>query len=84
MADDKDWNDYFGTTYNVTRPKEPGNFDRHPFSDLADGNFSDYDNTSIPKFSDLPPTNDFCANFSHVYLNVTCEFAINYAEPMYG
>lgn len=48
-------------------------------------NYSLYDNeTSFPGYSNFT-TDDYCSsNHSHVYLNVTCEFPINYAEPMYG
>lgn len=37
-------------------------------------------NFSYSNFSSI----DFCPNFSHVFINVTCEFPISYAEPMYG
>lgn len=79
MAQDKDWVDYFGD-YNVTRKDIP--------SDIVDDNkiaYSYYDNqTGYPEYSNFS-TDDFCqSNHSHVYLNVTCEFPINYAEPMYG
>lgn len=43
-------------------------------------------NETIPvlKYSNFS-SDDFCSsNHSHVYLNVTCEFPINYASVMYG
>lgn len=48
-------------------------------------NYSEYDNqTNYPEYSNFT-TDDYCAsNYSHIYLNVTCEFPISYAEPMYG
>ncbi|KAI5636213.1 hypothetical protein NE865_11052 [Phthorimaea operculella] len=68
-----DWPDYI-PQYNQSKnfkPEEPPN------------NFSSvfYDNETY--FTNYT-TDNFCVNYSHVYINVTCEFPINYAEPMYG
>lgn len=58
------------------------------FSDVLSStpkvNFSLFDDTLVPEYSNIT-TADFCSsNESHTYLNVTCEFPISYAEPMYG
>ncbi|CAH2216112.1 jg437 [Pararge aegeria aegeria] len=47
-------------------------------------NYSLSDNVTDLGYSNFT-SDDYCSsNHSHVYLNVTCEFPINYAEPMYG
>lgn len=81
MAQDKDedWVSYFGD-FNATKKHFP--------NDVTDENKISYsysDNQTGPlDFSNFT-TDDFCqSNHSHAYLNVTCEFPINYAEPMYG
>lgn len=55
-----------------------------PFSTTPRMNYSFFDNETVPAYSNFT-SDDYCSsNNSHVYLNVTCEFPINYAEPMYG
>lgn len=76
---DKAWVEVFGH-YNATRPNE---IDVLPkINDTALDNF--YENSTGFTYSNFT-TDDYCSsNHSHVYLNVTCEFPIKYAEPMYG
>lgn len=79
-ASDKDWVDYFGD-FNSTKLSVDTDTD---FDNSKNG-FNYYDNqTGYPRYSNFS-ADDFCqSNHSHFYLNVTCEFPINYAEPMYG
>ncbi|CAH0718547.1 unnamed protein product, partial [Brenthis ino] len=75
-----DWTDYFGGQYNISRKE-----DKYPVILAPKLNYSYNENQSdVFEFSNFT-SEDYCAsNHSHVYLNVTCEFPINYAEPMYG
>lgn len=79
---DKDWVDYFGD-FNSTKQIVDGD---STDLDISKINYNYYDNnqTGYPGYSNFT-ADDFCqSNHSHFYLNVTCEFPINYAEPMYG
>ncbi|XP_073965597.1 sex peptide receptor-like [Choristoneura fumiferana] len=86
---DKEWADYF--PYNNTKNFKSSTFEEPTYGandviDLASKvNFSYFDNqTTYPEYSNFT-TDDYCtSNYSHFYLNVTCEIPINYAEPMYG
>lgn len=74
---DKEWVDYFGD-FNSTRLNENEVIPKINYTT----NF--YENNTELLYSNFS-SDDYCAsNHSHVYLNVTCEFPINYAEPMYG
>ncbi|XP_045780828.1 uncharacterized protein LOC123877937 [Maniola jurtina] len=54
------------------------------FPEVTDRNYSFADDIPELGYSNFT-SDDYCSsNHSHVYLNVTCEFPINYAEPMYG
>lgn len=76
---DKDWVDYFGADYNISKPNAENDVAYFPKS-----NRTLYENVTELGYSNFT-SDDFCSsNHSHVYLNVTCEFPINYAEPMYG
>ncbi|XP_028159569.1 sex peptide receptor-like [Ostrinia furnacalis] len=73
---DKDWVEYFGDFSNKTKPK----YEEYV---PTEKNYSYFDNQT-DGYSNFT-SDDFCgSNHSHVYLNVTCEFPISYAEPMYG
>ncbi|PZC82848.1 hypothetical protein B5X24_HaOG209291 [Helicoverpa armigera] len=81
-AQDKDWVDYFGD-FNATKQIVDGD---STDLDISKVNYNYYDNgTGYPGYSNFSAADDFCtSNHSHFYLNVTCEFPVNYAEPMYG
>ncbi|KPJ03732.1 FMRFamide receptor [Papilio xuthus] len=85
MADEKDWIDYIASaSQNLTNIKTIDKINNINGM-IPHSNYSLNDNdTGFLEYSNFT-TDDYCSsNHSHVYLNVTCEFPINYAEPMYG
>ena len=79
MATPDDWTEFFSVQNNITRKE-----DKFP-EQIPKLNYSYNENQSdIFEFTNFT-SDDFCSsNYSRAYLNVTCEFPINYAEPMYG
>ncbi|KOB65246.1 Sex peptide receptor [Operophtera brumata] len=74
---DKEWVDYFGD-FNSTKLNDIEVIPRINYT-------TNYFENSTELFYSNFSSDDYCSsNNSHVYLNVTCEFPINYAEPMYG
>lgn len=86
MATQDEWTDYT-SLQNISRTFKPSIDKKFPndIIDLPRLNYSFSDNlTESLEYSNFT-SEDYCSsNHSHVYLNVTCEFPINYAEPMYG
>ncbi|KAG6464466.1 hypothetical protein O3G_MSEX014532, partial [Manduca sexta] len=65
-------------------PSEYNASNLSPDDDAPRVNCTYCDNTTYPSYSNFT-SDDYCSsNHSHIYLNITCEFPINYAEPMYG
>ncbi|XP_045507922.1 sex peptide receptor isoform X1 [Colias croceus] len=85
MAHDKGWAEYFqNSSHSDFKPND----DIYPngLDVAAKSNFNFYDNQTLDDeyYSNIT-TDDYCSsNHSHVYLNITCQFPVNYAEPMYG
>lgn len=89
-----DWADYFGGHFNSNTRlnfksgyhNEGGIYSTNDVIEVPatiQANYSFHDNQTID-YSNFT-SDDYCtSNNSHAYLNVTCEFPINYAEPMYG
>ncbi|CAH2098812.1 unnamed protein product [Euphydryas editha] len=87
MATPDEWTDYFTPVQNISKTIKPG-IDKilpNDIIDLPRLNYTFNDNlTESLEYTNFT-SEDYCSsNHSHVYLNVTCEFPINYAEPMYG
>ncbi|CAG9572974.1 unnamed protein product [Danaus chrysippus] len=79
-----DWTDYFGVQYNISQPMIRTD-SKYVDSQLKINNSFTFNTTDVTEFYKNFTNDDYCtSNNSHSYLNVTCEFPISYAEPMYG
>ncbi|XP_061725033.1 sex peptide receptor [Cydia pomonella] len=85
MESSKEWPDFFNSTKNFKSGAFEESYGVNDVIDVSPKiNYTYYDNFTAPDYTNFT-TDNFCAsNYSHVYLNVTCEFPIDYAEPMYG
>lgn len=82
MAHDKGWTEYY---LNNSHPIYKVDDDTADFGDKTNYNFYENHTLDLEYHESNFSTDDYCSsNYSHVYLNVTCQFPVNYAEPMYG
>ncbi|CAH4037499.1 unnamed protein product [Pieris brassicae] len=81
MGHEKGWSEYYLNNSRSNYKIE----DAADFDDKSNYNYFENQTLDLEYHESNFSTDDYCSsNYSHVYLNVTCQFPVNYAEPMYG